>query len=514
MEDRRDGSVEASKIGDGSPVTQVRTGISVTETSPRRMADDQPSSSSALPVGDTSDDNNLEESSEDSSDDDAMGVAHLYRLMTAGANPREVLCRVMDLPENDPALAEISDCSDRDIWHLLFETVSTRQKLRQYNTLQDAVELIKKSKNIIVLTGAGISVSCGIPDFRSPNGIYKRLKEEYPELRDPSHMFNIHFFRSNPQPFFSFAKELYPGRFQPSATHKFIHALESNDKLLRNYTQNIDTLEEALGMKKVVLCHGSFSKATCLTCGHCVTADHIRHDVLDGKIPKCLECNPPLPHSLYKPNIVFFGEDLPQEYYESIKKDKPACDLLIVIGTSLKVHPVASIPKMVASVPQILINREPIDNHNFDIELFGNADTITQHLSYLLGWTGHINDRFKPLSEISKEEARKAYWESRNPDPMTPEDFDLVALREMYDSRNLGAWVPDTNDKYMFVPPSRYVFPGAMVMEKDERKRGIFRSRKDSSSSSDSDADETRSEPALPVCQSMHDVDSNHSTHF
>ena len=114
-----------------------------------------------------------------------------------------------------------------------------RKKLPDINTLSDVVELIRKSQKIIVLTGAGVSVSCGIPDFRSRDGVYARLAVDFPDLPDPQAMFDIHYFRKDPRPFFKFAKEIYPGQFEPSPCHKFIKNVESHEKLLRNYTQNI-----------------------------------------------------------------------------------------------------------------------------------------------------------------------------------------------------------------------------------------------------------------------------------
>ena len=106
----------------------------------------------------------------------------------------------------------------------------------------------------MVLTGAGVSVSCGIPDFRSPDGIYSRLAEF--ELDDPSQMFELEFFSEKPEVFYSFAKEIFPSNFMPSPSHNFIKMLEDQGKLLRNYTQNIDTLEQKAGIRNVLQCQG------------------------------------------------------------------------------------------------------------------------------------------------------------------------------------------------------------------------------------------------------------------
>ena len=133
-----------------------------------------------------------------------------------------------------------------------------RKKLKDINTLEQSIDLIMKSQNIIVLTGAGCSVSCGIPDFRSKDGIYARLKLDFPDLLDPQSIFDIFYFESDPRPFFKFAREIFPGQFEPSLSHKFIKKLEDHGKLLRNYTQNIDTLELEAKIKNVIQCHGKY----------------------------------------------------------------------------------------------------------------------------------------------------------------------------------------------------------------------------------------------------------------
>lgn len=314
-----------------------------------------------------------------------------------------------------------------------------RERLSHITTIADVVRLLHKSQNIMVLTGAGVSVSCGIPDFRSRNGIYARLRKEFPEMLDPQSMFDIRYFGQDPRPFYKFAKEIYPGLFQPSPCHRFIRLLERKRKLLRNYSQNIDTLERVAGIENVIECHGSFVTASCTKCKFRVAADVIRVQILAQKIPLCRRCNPDatsmpsvermdcpevavvvaadergtsstitttttttaaaaaapddgddmLPSRLVergimKPDIVFFGESLPDEFHATVEQDKNKCDLLIVIGSSLKVRPVALIPSALpANVPQILINREQLNNFGFDVELLGDSDVIINQLCHM-----------------------------------------------------------------------------------------------------------------------------------
>ena len=124
-----------------------------------------------------------------------------------------------------------------------------------------------RARRIVVLTGAGVSVSAGIPDFRTPgSGLYSNL-EKY-SLRTPQDIFDIAFFREQPTPFFHLAREIFPGRFFPSVAHFFVRLLERHGLLQRLYTQNIDTLDCVAGISsdRLVEAHGSFMSASCMGC--------------------------------------------------------------------------------------------------------------------------------------------------------------------------------------------------------------------------------------------------------
>lgn len=345
-----------------------------------------------------------------------------------------------------------ADADDKTLWRMFFSIMEPpkRSKLPQYNTLQDAIELIRSSRNIVVLSGAGISTSAGIPDFRSRNGIYVQIHEKYPDLDDPKCMFDISYFKKNPLPFYHFARALFPGQYEPTTGHRFIKCIEQHGKLLRNYSQNIDTLERQAGIRRVVECHGSFAKATCTSCGYCVDGDVIKHDVLTQTVPKCPKCHDQNSSrctddlAVMKPNIVFFGEELGDEFHKSLEADKGNVDLLIVIGSSLKVRPVALIPRSIpASVPQILINREPLDHMRFDIELLGDCDNVIHELCLRLGgdWTqvcgtktslsteiiGIPADTGNPNGESCSQSTRLARDESENECAITQKnDFNNV----------------------------------------------------------------------------------------
>uniref|UniRef100_A0A3P8UGQ8 protein acetyllysine N-acetyltransferase n=1 Tax=Amphiprion percula TaxID=161767 RepID=A0A3P8UGQ8_AMPPE len=279
------------------------------------------------------------------------------------------------------------DLDDMTLWQIIINISEPpkRKKRKDINTLEDVVRLLHESKRILVLTGAGVSVSCGIPDFRSRDGIYARLAVDFPDLPDPQAMFDIEYFRRDPRPFFKFAKEIYPGQFQPSPCHRFISMLDKQGKLLRNYTQNIDTLEQVSGVQRIIQCHGSFATASCLVCKQKVDCEAIREDIFNQVVPRCPRC-PDIPLAIMKPDIVFFGENLPELFHRAMKQDKDEVDLLIVIGSSLKVRPVALIPNSIPhEVPQVLINREQLPHLNFDVELLGDCDVIVNELCHRLG---------------------------------------------------------------------------------------------------------------------------------
>ncbi|KAI8149808.1 DHS-like NAD/FAD-binding domain-containing protein [Fennellomyces sp. T-0311] len=275
-----------------------------------------------------------------------------------------------------------------------------RRRLEHVNTLDDVVELLAKANNVMIVTGAGVSVSCGIPDFRSETGIYSRLQEF--ELDDPQQMFDIKYFRDAPDIFYSFAKELYPSNYEPSPSHMFVKQMEDKGKLLRNYTQNIDTLEHKAQIKRIVNCHGSFATASCVTCGYKCEGKEIEKYIFEQKVPPCPKCSVdrvtpkkgsddedegPRGVSVMKPDITFFGESLPAEFDRLLALDTDVVDLLIVMGSSLKVSPVSEIMTQVPhSVPQIVINRTPITHMTFDVQLLGDCDIIIPELCRMLGW--------------------------------------------------------------------------------------------------------------------------------
>ena len=186
-----------------------------------------------------------------------------------------------------------------------------RKKLDKYNTIDDAVTLLKTCKKILVLTGAGISTSVGIPDFRGKEGIYNTTKSEI--FADTQDIFQLDNFKLYPREFYNIVQKIVPrlkyyqaldGHVHASSksqaiprfgnVHAFLNLLQSNGKLLATYTQNIDGLEKVAGVDgaRIINCHGSWEGATCLSCGGVAEPDAYLQLVVDGRIPLC-PCSKP-----------------------------------------------------------------------------------------------------------------------------------------------------------------------------------------------------------------------------
>lgn len=340
--------------------------------------------------------------------------------------------------------------------------VAPRVKLEEFSSIDDFVSLLQNRQNIVVITGAGISASAGIPDFRSENGIYSIVKNIY-NLPTPESIFNFNFFCTNPVPFFEFANKLWPKTHSPTASHQFIRMLEEQNKLLRNYTQNIDDLEGQAGITRKIQCHGSFATATCMTCRHTVVNDEIDADIQLKRIPYCKICVDPetelkfreigFPEDMQgilKPDITFFGEPLPDEFFQHIQSDLNQVDLCIIMGSSMQVSPVANIlEQLPAHVPLVLINREPVGYpHKFDIQLLGNCDEIVQFISLKLGLPigkecqvqQYSNNTFLfPGHRIGRTEDRRLGKNELDDDPSDTEEVPvLLHYSDTGDSPNVS----------------------------------------------------------------------------
>jgi len=215
-------------------------------------------------------------------------------------------------------------------------------------------------KNVVVMCGAGISTSAGVPDFRSPSaGLYFKLRN-IPDLPYPEAVFDGSFFRANPKPFYTLVRSIFPERLCPTDTHKFFALLHKKGILRRVYTQNIDALENLGGLpeEKIIEAHGTFREAYCQACNEKYDLPWLKHQIFnpDGNdgVPKCPKCKT----GVVRPNIVFFGESLPTRFWSNIDSDFRQCDCLLVFGTSLAVAPFNGlIAKPPSSAIRVFINR-------------------------------------------------------------------------------------------------------------------------------------------------------------
>lgn len=197
-------------------------------------------------------------------------------------------------------------------------------------------ESIRKAHSVVALTGAGVSVPSGIPDFRSPGtGLWERV--------NPMEVAHIDVFHEDPERFWGF----YGQRFatladkQPNSVHRALVALEAAGLLDAVITQNIDMLHRKAGTRELIEVHGSIEFCSCLACGAQVTLLKARELLAADErgVPRCDRCALAL-----KPDVVLFGEMLPVAAMERAEELCAGADVLMCIGSSLEVHPVASLP--------------------------------------------------------------------------------------------------------------------------------------------------------------------------
>ncbi len=216
------------------------------------------------------------------------------------------------------------------------------------NSAQQCADLIRNAKSIAVLTGAGISTSAGIPDFRGPQGLY--VTKRY----DPEKVFEIGYFYKDQKPFFEFALDFLEleTKIKPTFTHKFLAQLEKQEKLIGIVTQNIDSLHQLAGSKKVLEMHGSFWKSYCLDCDKLYPFEKMRVKIKAEGVPHC-ECG-----GVIKPDIVFFGENV-NHLHESFRLAHQS-DVFFVIGSSCVVFPAGSVP-LYANGDIVIVNKGKVD---------------------------------------------------------------------------------------------------------------------------------------------------------
>ncbi|KAJ9490186.1 hypothetical protein VN97_g3069 [Penicillium thymicola] len=286
------------------------------------------------------------------------------------------------------------------------DNASDHTKASRKPDIQSIVDRIKTGKvtRIVVLTGAGISTGAGIPDFRSPNtGLYDKLaplRLPYPEA-----IFHINYFCHTPEPFYAIARARHPGNLKPTVTHAFLALLAKKNLLHFLFTQNIDGLEQDAGVPpdKVLWAHGNWKSQHCYKCNSPYPDDLMNKAILAGEVPYCLEtgCG-----SAVKPDVVFFGQSLPAEFDEK-EKEVLEADLMLVMGTSLRVAPCSRLPGLVKEgIPRVLINNEKagdLGNRDEDVCILGSCDDGVRQLAVALGWGEDLNDLWEESIAAKKD---------------------------------------------------------------------------------------------------------------
>ncbi len=239
------------------------------------------------------------------------------------------------------------------------------------NYIEKAAELVYRSQSVVVFTGAGVSTESGIPDFRSPGGVWSRYDPEdftYQRFVSSQEARRKHWIMIG---------EIFAKEYEPNPAHYAIAEMDRLGKLDCIITQNVDNLHQKAGVsvEKVFELHGNTMWIKCLSCGRRYPMGEVKKRLGKGEeIPDCLEC-----HGILKPDGVFFGEALPQKVLNDSIFHAQHCDLCIVVGSTLVVYPAAYMPvyAVQAGAKLIIVNMSdtPMD-HSADVLLMGKAGEI------------------------------------------------------------------------------------------------------------------------------------------
>ncbi len=238
----------------------------------------------------------------------------------------------------------------------------------------ELAELIRSSQPCVVLTGAGISTESGIPDFRSPTGLWARF--------DPLDYGSIESFRRDPARVWEFYGPRYRmlASAEPNAAHRALAELERRGLVQAVVTQNIDLLHERAGSRDVVEVHGSIRSSSCPACG---LSHEVEAVLALLPVPACRECG-----AVLKPDVVFFGELLPEAASERAFELARGARLLLAVGSSLEVYPVAGLPleTLAAGGSFAVVNRGPtaLDAHA-TLKVDGSAGEVLEAVVAALG---------------------------------------------------------------------------------------------------------------------------------
>jgi NAD-dependent deacetylase len=231
-------------------------------------------------------------------------------------------------------------------------------------------ELLREAGSAVVLTGAGISVPSGIPDFRSPGtGLWENV--------DPMEVAHIDAWRRDPARFWGFYSQRFVSLVgkQPNEAHLALAELERRGLVRAVITQNIDRLHRLAGTERLIEVHGSIDQSVCLDCGGKVPLDRVIELLAAGDgAPLCAACVAPL-----KPDVVLFGELLPERALAEAQALALDADLMLCVGSALEVYPVAGLPAMThgAGGRIVLVTQGPTP-YDGDAEVKLDGDVVTE----------------------------------------------------------------------------------------------------------------------------------------
>jgi NAD-dependent deacetylase len=222
--------------------------------------------------------------------------------------------------------------------------------------LQEGIEFIARllcnARHAIILTGAGLSTPSGIPDFRSEGtGLWSR--------DEPLEVASLQTFRTRPEEFYAWFRPLAARIFnaQPNAAHQALSGLERAGRVQALITQNIDRLHQKAGSQGVIELHGSVGTLSCTACFRKFPSQpYLQPFIEQGRMPRCPACG-----AVLKPDVILFGEELPQQAWFEARRASRNCDLMLVAGSSLEVMPVAGLPMQAleGGAHLVIINNSP-----------------------------------------------------------------------------------------------------------------------------------------------------------
>lgn len=237
--------------------------------------------------------------------------------------------------------------------------------------MHELIERIEQAGSVAAFTGAGVSTLCGVPDFRGPNGLYKQPNAE--------RIFDIDWFRRDPSIYYAGTRELIYGlqRIQPGPVHHALVALERAGHLPGVITQNIDMLHQKAGSQNVMEVHGTPLVHHCLGCGDAKSFDEICTMLARNPVPHCARCG-----DVYKPDVTFFGEMLPEQAFSAAQQLAEEVDLMLVLGSSLTVHPAAQLPLLARTM--VIVNAQPTP---YDHRAVLRYSDLAEFAEAILSWT-------------------------------------------------------------------------------------------------------------------------------